>query len=100
MKKYDFRHIAFHVLVALYFIWLLVFALLLAMFLSNTFGGGDIRLEKIFMTWIFVNIIMGSAVFIVIQLFKNNGLLNRVIRFTYIGTVVASVSIILATMVK
>ncbi|TRW23295.1 hypothetical protein FMM05_13945 [Flavobacterium zepuense] len=95
MKNYDVKHIAFHVLVALYFIWLPVFAVLLCLALNDTLTTASLSLSKIFLTWIFLNLIMGSALFFVIQLFQKKNLLNKIIRFSFIAIAVVSVTITL-----
>ncbi|KGO92863.1 hypothetical protein [Flavobacterium subsaxonicum] len=93
MKTYDVKHIAFHVLVALYFIWLPVFGVLLAFALTNTLDAESLSLSKIFLTWIFLNLLMGSALFAVIQLFQKKDLLAKIIRFSYMAMAVISVTI-------
>ena len=93
MKTYDIKHIAYHVLVGLYFIWLPVFSILLGMALHTTFIAGNLPLARIFLVWIFLNLIMGSALFIVIRLFSYRSRTGRVVLFTF----VAMAAICLAT---
>ena len=93
MKNYDIKHIAFHVLVALYFIWLPVFGVLLYLALNDTLNTANVSLSKIFLTWIFLNLIMGSALFFVIQLFQKKNLVNKIIRVSYITMTVLAITI-------
>jgi len=93
MKTYDVKHIAFHVLVALYFIWLPVFAVLLCLAFNDTLNTASLSLSKIFLTWIFLNLIMGSALFFVIQLFQKKNLLNKIIRYSFVSMAVIAVAI-------
>jgi len=93
MKNYDIKHIAFHVLVALYFIWLPVFGVLLYLALNDTLNTANVSLSKIFLTWIFLNLIMGSALFFVIQLFQKKNLVNKIIRVSYITMTVVAITI-------
>jgi hypothetical protein len=95
MKNYDVKHIAYHALVAIYFIWFLVFAMLLAVSLGNYYGEHNRQLTKILMAWIFLNLVMGTALFIVIQQFRKQTALSRVIVFGYFLMVAASVTVVL-----
>jgi len=96
MKKIDSRHLAFHVVVALYFIWITVFAILLGMALVNTYGSAsNPALGMLFMEWIATNLIMGSALFIVIRLFRNRTLLDKIILYSHCFMAVAAVSVVL-----
>lgn len=84
MKKIDFKHTAFHVLVAVYFLWFIVYAVLAFMALSNVYGAANPALTDIFFLWLVLNLFMGTVLFIVIRLFGNRSLLNRVIFYTFI----------------
>lgn len=95
MKKIDYKHIAFHVLIALYFIWLLVFVFLVIMANLYIYGPKNYNLANIFSIWILFNLVMGSALFIVIRMFRKKGRLANFIVYSYwimaaacIGTVV------------
>lgn len=83
MKKFDIRHIVFHTLIAVYSIWLAVYGTLLTVALINAFDKADRQLSKVFMTWIFLNLLMGSILFVVIRLYKTPGLLNRLVLYSY-----------------
>lgn len=93
MKKFDSRHIAFHTLIALYFIWIIVFGVLLGMALANAYGRQDTILTFLFTKWIFMNLIMGSALYIVIRLFRNRTILDKIIFWSFIFMAVASIVI-------
>jgi hypothetical protein len=94
MKNFDFKHIAFHVLTALYFIWLPVFGILLYMALNNTnvTGNGSSGVANLLLLWVFLNLITGTAVFTVIQLFKSKNLVARFIFYSYFVMVAACVT--------
>ena len=83
MKNYDLKYIAFHVLVGLYFIWLLVFFVLIGMSLNHTFNVGNLQLAKVYLVWISLNLIMGTSIFMVLRLYRNSTLLGKVIKFSY-----------------
>lgn len=83
MKKFDIRHIVFHTLIAVYSIWLVVYGTLLTVALINAFDKADRQLSKVFMVWIFLNLLMGSILFVVIRLYKTLGMLNRIVLYSY-----------------
>lgn len=91
MKNFDKRHLAFHVLVALYFIWIIVFGALMCMALVNAYGAANKNLTQLFTEWIFLNLIMGSALFVVIRRFRNRTVLYKVIVGSYIFMAIASI---------
>lgn len=94
MKKIDFKHAAFHVLVAVYFLWLIVYAVLAFMALSNAYGAVNPALNDVFFLWLVLNLFMGSVLFMVIRLFKSKSLLNRVIFYTFIFMLGAAITTI------
>lgn len=96
MKKLDIRHIVFHTLIAVYCIWLAVYGTLLTVALINAFGAADRQLSKMFMIWIFLNLLMGSILFVVIRLYKTPGLLNRLVLYTYCTMAVVSLAAVLS----
>ena len=96
MKKIDSRHLAFHILVALYFIWITVFSILLAMALINAYGTkNNPSLSILFMEWISTNLIMGSALFIVIRLFRNRTLLDKIVLYSFCFMAIAAIAVVL-----
>ena len=95
MKSYDIKHIAYHVLVALYFIWFAIFGTLLALALSSYFNAASIQFTKVLLTWICLNLFMGTALFIVIQQFKRQNVLSRIILYGYFLMAAASVTTVL-----
>ena len=92
MKKFDGRHFIFHVLVALYFIWVVVFAALISMAMANISGADSPLLDKAIMTWILVNFLTGSALYIVIKLFRYTTMLVRIITYSYIFLALAGIA--------
>lgn len=95
MKKIDSRHLLFHIVVALYFIWMVVFSILLGMALYTAFGVTNRSLSPLFMEWIVTNLIMGSALFIVIRLFRNRTLLDKIVLYSFCAMAVAGVAVVL-----
>ena len=91
MKNYDLKHIAFHVLVGLYFIWLLLFCILLSIAINNVLESKNPDIAGLLLLWISLNFVMGTLLFVVIQLFRNRSLLGRVILYSYGGLTVAAV---------
>lgn len=85
-------HIAYHALVALYFIWFVVFAVLQIMALNNYYGGANPQLNKILLAWILLNLFMGTALLIVIQKFGRRLLLSRVVFYSYFFMAASSVT--------
>lgn len=95
MKQFDKKHMAFHILVALYFIWAFVFAILLAMAISNAVGAQYPAMARIFPMWIFMNLLMGSALFVVIRLFRTRDVINKAIFFSYIALAAGALGVML-----
>lgn len=95
MRKFDVRHLAFHVLVALYFIWMAVFGVLMVMALANAFNKTQATLSILFTQWIFMNLIMGAALFVVIRMFRNRTLLDKIILGSFVFMAIASVIVVI-----
>jgi hypothetical protein len=95
MKNYDIKHILYHVLVAIYFIWVPVFAVLLGMSVKSSFDGAGVQLIKILLVWIMVNLVMGTALFVVMQQFHKKTILSRIIFYSYFILAAASVTTVL-----
>lgn len=92
MRKIDGKHLAFHVLVALYFIWVAVFGVLIGMAMANAFGPNNPALGSVFMTWILLNFFTGSALFVVIRMFRYSTLLVKFITYSYILMALAGIA--------
>ncbi|PZR19454.1 MAG: hypothetical protein DI539_14005 [Flavobacterium psychrophilum] len=96
MRKIDSKHIAFHVLVGLYFIWMAVFSILMGMALTNTYGNAtNPYLTNVFVQWIYLNLIMGSALYISIRLFRNRTLLDKIILGSFVFMIIAAVVVVM-----
>ncbi len=94
--KIDKRHIAFHVLTALYFIWLLLYISLVVITLLNVFGSADASLAAVLEIWLMLNFIMGAMLFIVISFYKNRSPLFTFIMYSFGSiTVTAILTLIL-----
>ena len=94
MRKIDSKHVAFHTLVALYFMWVVVFGVLMGMALANAYGPHDITLMFVFTKWIFMNLIMGSVLYIVIRLFRNRTMLDKIVFWSFIFMAMASIVVV------
>lgn len=95
MKKVDYRHIAFHVLIALYFIWAVVFTALIAMAVINVYSLASPQIVSAFMLWILFNLIMGTALFVVIRLFRSKKVVGKIVFYSYFLLALASLVIVL-----
>ena len=100
MKRYDLKHIIFHILIALYSIWVLVYSALIAIVLINTFGPTTIEMKKAFMVWIFLNLLMGSLLFIVIRLYSNRTIINGLVLYSYFIMCAAAVTTVLLIKIR
>jgi hypothetical protein len=98
MKTYDIKHIVYHVLVAIYFIWFIVFGILQVFALHSFYEGFNLQLKKILFTWIFLNLFMGTALFIVIWQFGRKAMLWRIIFYAYWFMLASSVTTVLIIM--
>lgn len=83
MRKIDFKHTAFHVLVSIYFLWFIVYGVLIGMSLFNVFYEKNAAMNDIFFAWILLNLFMGFVLFIVIRMFKNETLLGKIILYSF-----------------
>lgn len=85
MRKIDLKHAVFHVVVGIYFLWLIVYGVLLFMASSNALNEfPNLQLNEVLRLWIILNLIMGTVLFIVIRKFRNRTLLNRVIMYSFV----------------
>ena len=100
MKTYDVKHIAYHALIGLYFIWLPTFCLLLWASGSATYTSANSQYNRIFLLWIVLNYVMGSSLFFVIRLFGYKNAINTVILYSYITMALAGLGTILFMVCK
>lgn len=91
MRKIDYKHIAFHTLSAIYYIWIAVFCVLIAMALGNVYGGGSASLSRALLMWILLNIVTGSALFLVLRQFHPRAVVRRFILHTYLFMAVTAI---------
>lgn len=98
MGKLDYRHIAFHIILAFYFIWLIVFITLNIITLVNFFGATNTILSDMLITMIVLNLFMGTALFLVFKLFRNKSLLNKVVKYSF--GLISVVSLTTVIMIK
>lgn len=95
MKAIDYKHVAYHVLVALYFVWFVVFACLLAMALVHYLNNGNHALSRALVLWMLFNLVMGTVLFIVIRLFRKSNVTGRIILYTYFLMAASCVTVML-----
>ncbi|OYQ32086.1 hypothetical protein CHU92_14510 [Flavobacterium cyanobacteriorum] len=98
MKNLDTRHIIFHILIALYMLWLVVYGILLYITLHNASGNGNPSLNRALMLWVFFNLLMGSILFIVIRLYRNKTVLNRLVLYSY--CFMGAATVVILTVIK
>lgn len=95
MKAIDYKHVAYHVLVAVYFVWFVVFAGLLAMALVHHLNNGNYDLSRALVLWMFFNLVMGTVLFIVIRLFRKINIAGRIILYTYFLMAASAITVML-----
>lgn len=98
MRDLDVKHLAYHVLVGLYFIWLPLFVILIALTLNSVFYTENTQLHRILLLWILLNLIIGTSLYAVIRLFGRKEKLGRVITYSYFVMAAACVTTVLITL--
>lgn len=93
MKKLDLKHTTFHILVGIYFLWVVVIIMLIGMTTFNKINHIDAELNEVFLFWILLNLFMGTAIFTVIRMFRNKTILNRIVLYSYVFVVGASAGV-------
>lgn len=83
MNKVDSKHIAFHVLAALYFIWLPLFTALVSLLFYNIYNAYDCTVIYALLPTLFTNLIMGALLMFVLRLFKSHPKLTSFVRISY-----------------
>lgn len=91
MREFDIKHVACHVLISLYFIWLPVLCVLLGLALCATLCPSNLHLGKVLLLWIFLNLVIGTSLFAVLQLFGIRSRIGKVITYSYYVMAAASV---------
>lgn len=61
------------------------------MALKNVYGPENIELSVLFVKLIFLNLVMGSALFVVIRMFRYITALNKVVFYSYIFMAIAAI---------
>ncbi|MCW4467424.1 hypothetical protein OGH69_00455 [Flavobacterium sp. MFBS3-15] len=100
MKRFDVKHTVFHILVGLYFIWAFIFAALLAMAISNTVEPRNSELTGMFPVWILMNLVMGSALYVVMRMFRSKDVINKAVRVSFIALAAAALGIMAYMAIK
>lgn len=94
MKQIDAKHLAYHVLIALYFIWLPVFAILLGMAVNSAVLQTDFSMGGVLLLWMSLNLVIGTSLYFVIRLFEKHGILYRFISYSYYFLALLSVTVV------
>ncbi|MFP9113763.1 hypothetical protein ACLI1A_07455 [Flavobacterium sp. RHBU_3] len=94
MKQIDAKHLAYHTLLGMYFLWLAVFSTLLGLFVNNVLEHNFGQICKLLLLWILLNSVIGTSLYMVIRLFSKKGWLYRFVLFSYIVAIVVCVAAI------
>lgn len=95
MNKIDLKHIAFHIIIALYFIWFIVFIILNIITIVGSYKNINSDVSNSLSNLITLNLIMGTALYIVIRMFRKHTRLTKTIKYSYLFIVLTSVLSIL-----
>ena len=98
MKRHiDKKHIAFHVLVAVYFIWALIFCALLGMAIAS-YTTRQAGVANVLGNWLLANLLMGSLLYLVIKMFRHKSGVLKAITISYFA--LATLSIIAQVIIR
>lgn len=92
MKEIDAKHMAYHVLAGLYFIWLPLFIMLHFMAYNNVMHQDNTALGRLLVMWLSLNLVIGTSLFFVLRLFGKRTMLAYVISYSYY--IMAAVSVV------
>lgn len=90
----DYKHTIYHVLTGLYFIWFILFTILTAMALYNHFNAFNPGLGEMLLSLMVLNLVMGTILFGVLRLYRNQGRLGKIIAYSFAfitGTAVTTI---------
>lgn len=96
MKEIDAKHLAYHVLIGLYFVWLSLFFVLQFMAYNAIINEADTALGRLLLLWLSLNLVIGTSLFLVIKLFGKRQVLYRVVSGSYY--VMAGLCVIVITL--
>lgn len=96
MKNSNAKYIIFHVLTALYFIWLLVLISLIAIGFYYKFIVDDDSFLTSIISTLFINLIMGALLTFTLRLLANNQKIVRFVKVSYYIVMLISIVFILA----
>lgn len=96
MKEIDAKHLAYHTLLGLYFLWLAIFSTLLLLYVNSLVTTGTGQICRLLLLWILLNVVIGTSLFMVIRLFNNKGWLFKFVIITYITAIAVCVAAITA----
>ncbi|WP_116789025.1 hypothetical protein [Flavobacterium psychrotrophum] len=91
MREFDLKHLAYHVLVSLYFIWLPLFCILIGLQINSKMSAQNGGMDKILLLWIFLNLVIGTSLFSVLRLFGLSERLGKIISYSYCILAVVSI---------
>lgn len=87
-KKIDYKHITYHIIIALYFLWLIIFITLLTITLVNIFNVLDSKVASTLTSLIIFNVLMGAALYLVFRLYNTTSRIARIINYTFITVMI------------
>lgn len=95
MKKYDTRHIIFHVLLALYFIWLPLLIVLIILLAYYQFSIYDTTPVNALLPILFINLIFGSLLMFLLRILSINKKAITFVRITFYVILVFSLIVVI-----
>lgn len=95
MRELDLKHLAYHVLVSLYFIWLPLFCILIGLEINSKVSAECSGMDKVLLLWIFLNFIIGTSLFSVLKLFGLSERLGKIISYSYCILAVVSIGTVM-----
>ncbi len=83
MKGIDLKHLVYHVLIGLYFVWLALFGVLQYFACTTALADKNSALAGIVLLWLLLNLVLGTTLFLVLRLFNKNNRLQRLVQYSY-----------------
>lgn len=94
MKGIDLKHLVYHVLIGLYFVWLALFGVLQYFACTKALADKNSALAGIVLLWLLLNLVLGTTLFLVLRLFNKNNRLQRLVQYSYYTGMMICVAVI------
>lgn len=94
MKGIDLKHLVYHVLIGLYFVWLALFGVLQYIACTAALADKNSGLARIVLLWLLLNLVLGTTLFLVLRLFNKKNLLQRLVQYSYYTGMIICVAVI------